>query len=117
MSHPPNFIYKICSREAYHAAQVSGMYLGSSLDLKDGFIHLSSYEQVKETAARHFWGQEDLVLIAVCGSALGTALKWEPSRGGALFPHIYGPLPLSAVETVFELPLQPDGTHRFPDGF
>lgn len=117
MSHPSDFIYKICPRDAYHVAKLSGEYLGSVLDQKDGFIHLSSYEQVKETAARHFRGQAELVLMAVRSETLGAALKWEPSRGGALFPHLYGPLPFSAIESVFELPLLAEGTHQFPDGF
>jgi uncharacterized protein (DUF952 family) len=84
------------------------------VDLADGFIHLSTAAQVRETAARHFSGQTDLLLISVDTIALGDDLKWEPSRGGDLFPHLYAVLPLSAVRAVEELPLGPNGVHRFP---
>ena len=81
----------------------------------DGYIHFSTGEQVAETAARHFAGAADLVLVAVAAAALGPALKWEPSRGGALFPHLYGALPLDAVLWVKPLPLGADGRHVFPE--
>lgn len=83
--------------------------------MRDGFIHFSSAEQVAETAARHYAGQSDLVLIWVDAEALGAALRWEPSRGGALFPHLYGALPVAAVTRVEPLSLGPDGKHVFPE--
>jgi uncharacterized protein (DUF952 family) len=97
-------IYKISERAAWQAAEGAGLYRGSALDISDGFIHFSSAAQVSETAAKHFAGQSDLMLIAVDGEALGAALKWEPSRGGALFPHLYAVLPLSAVRWARPLP-------------
>lgn len=91
------------------------MFAGAPVDLADGYIHFSTASQARETAAKHFAGQDDLLLVAIDAAALGTALKWEPSRGGALFPHLYGPLPLSAVRSVSPLPLAPDGAHVFPE--
>jgi len=107
-------IYHICRREEWEAAQRAGRYLGSSQDKADGFIHFSEAAQVKASAAKHRASQTGLVLLAVDAAQLGPALKWEPSRGGALFPHLYGPLPLDAVVGVHDLPLGPDGTHVFP---
>jgi uncharacterized protein (DUF952 family) len=110
-------IYKICTAAEWREAERAGSYRGSAVDRSDGFIHFSTAEQTAETAAKHFAGQRDLVLIAVDATALGEALKWEPSRGGALFPHLYGPLDLKAVRHVDPLPLDPAGQHMFPDGF
>ncbi len=107
-------IYHICRREEWEAACAAGCYLGSSQDKADGFIHFSSPDQVKTSAAKHRAGQAGLVLLAVDVARLGAALKWEPSRGGALFPHLYGPLPVAAVTTVHDLPLGADGLHSFP---
>jgi len=107
-------IYHICRREEWAAAESAGGYGGSSQDRADGFIHFSGGSQVEASAARHRAGQDGLVLLTVEEAALGEALKWEPSRGGALFPHLYGVLPLSAVRRVDDLPLGPDGRHRFP---
>ncbi len=86
-------IYKILAREEWAAALAAGAFAGSPVDLADGFIHFSAADQVDETRARHFAGRTGLVLVAVEADTLGAALKWEPSRGGALFPHLYGPLP------------------------
>jgi uncharacterized protein (DUF952 family) len=97
-------IYKICERAAWQDAEKLGLYRGSAVDHRDGFIHFSSAAQLHETAARHFAGQRDLMLIAVDGGALGAALKWEASRGGALFPHLYGTLLLAAVRWTRPLP-------------
>jgi uncharacterized protein (DUF952 family) len=108
-------IYKICPLALWRGAERAGAFAGAPVDLADGFIHLSTAAQVRETAARHFAGEGDLVLVAVEAEALGEALRWEPSRGGALFPHLYGVLPLSAVAWVKPLPLGPEGAHRFPD--
>lgn len=107
-------IYHMCRAEEWQAAQASGFYLGSSQDVADGFIHFSTAEQVVESAAKHRAGQTGLVLLAVDVAALGDALKWEPSRGGQLFPHLYGPLPTGAVRSARELPLGADGRHLFP---
>ena len=107
-------IYHICREEEWAAAEAAGRYEGSSQDKADGFIHFSAREQVVESAAKHRAGQEGLLLLSVDSDALGAALKWEPSRAGALFPHLYGPLPLEAVRRVAPLPLGPDGLHVFP---
>ncbi len=90
------------------------MFRGSDVDRRDGFIHFSTAAQVPETAAKHFAGQSDLLLVSVNTNELGDRLKWEPSRGGALFPHLYGHLDLAAVTRVDPLPLRPDGRHAFP---
>ena len=107
-------IYKICTTEEWQRAQATGRYSGSDVDRRDGFIHFSAAAQVKETAAKHFADQTDLVLVAVDPGRLGDALKWEPSRGGALFPHLYGDLAMETVLTVTPLPLGDDGRHAFP---
>ncbi len=107
-------IYKICPRDLWREAEAVGRFTGAPVDVADGFIHLSAAGQVSETAARHFAGQRDLLLVAVEAGALGEALRYEPSRGGALFPHLYGDLPLAAVRSVAELPLGEDGRHVFP---
>jgi uncharacterized protein (DUF952 family) len=107
-------LYRILSREAFEAAQKRGAFLGSAHDLRDGFIHLSAAHQVVETAAKHYAGQHDLVLVWVDGDRLGPVLKWEPSRGDDLFPHLYGPLPMPAVLRAEPLPLGNDGKHVFP---
>jgi uncharacterized protein (DUF952 family) len=107
-------IYHICRREEWAAAEAAGHYGGSSQDRDDGFIHFSAAGQVAASAAKHRAGQEGLVLLTVEAAALGDALRWEPSRGGALFPHLYGPLPLAAVRRVDDLSLGRDGRHVFP---
>lgn len=106
-------LYKIATARAWDAARAAGVYAGAPVDLADGFIHFSDRDTVAETAAKHFAGTTDLVLIAVDAAALGTALRWEPSRGGRLFPHLYAPLALEAVLWVRPLPLGPDGRHVF----
>lgn len=107
-------IYHMCRRQEWEAAQAAGCYAGSSQDAADGFIHFSTAAQVVESAAKHRAGQSGLVLLAVDGDRLGAALKWEPSRGGQMFPHVYGALPLDAVVRVADLPLDGDGRHVFP---
>jgi uncharacterized protein (DUF952 family) len=111
MSQP---IYKICQEALWREAERVGRFDGAPVDLADGFIHFSTAEQVRETAARHFSGERDLLLLAIDAEALGEHLRWEPSRGGALFPHLYGSLPISGVLRVTPLPLRPDGGHAFP---
>ena len=107
-------IYKISPAGLWREAEGAGVFTGAPVDRADGFIHFSTAEQVRETAARHFAGEADLVLVAVDAAALGAALRYEPSRGGALFPHLYGTLPLSAVLWVKPLPLGAGG-HVFPE--
>jgi uncharacterized protein (DUF952 family) len=98
----------------WREAQGAGVFRGSEVDLSDGFIHFSTAAQAVETAAKHFAGQNDLLLLHVDTAKLGDGLKWEPSRGGALFPHLYGDLPLAAVTKVDSLPLGADNAHKFP---
>ncbi|WP_200834897.1 DUF952 domain-containing protein [Phyllobacterium salinisoli] len=108
-------IYKIVPRALWQSAEKAGLFTGAPVDIADGFIHFSTAAQVHETAARHFAGQDDLLLVAIDGETLRDALKYEISRGGALFPHLYGDLPLSAVRWVKPLPLGSDGAHQFPE--
>lgn len=110
-----SFIYKILPESLWRDAEARGSFDGSPVDLADGYIHFSTAQQARETAGKHFAGQDGLLLAAIDESRLGDALKYEPSRGGALFPHLYGPLDLSAVVWVKPLPLGADGTHIFPD--
>lgn len=117
MSQTPNDtapIYKIVSRAEWAVAEASGTFKGAAIDLTDGYIHFSTAAQARETAARHFKGEADLLLVAVDTKGLGNALKWEPSRGGDLFPHLFAPLSLKAVLRVDPLPLDENGTHVFP---
>jgi uncharacterized protein (DUF952 family) len=102
-------VYKVLGRPAWLAAQALGSFDGSPVDLADGFIHFSTADQVAETARRHFRGVADLVLLEVDPTALGAPLTWEPSRGGALFPHLYGPMPTAAVRSVRPLELDSEG--------
>jgi uncharacterized protein (DUF952 family) len=108
-------VYKIVAADLWQAAEDSGAVTGAGADLNDGFIHLSTGAQAKRTAQLYFKGQGNLVLVAADGPKLGDALKYEPSRDGDLFPHLYGPLPLTAVLSVRPLPLGADGNHIFPD--
>jgi len=110
----PDLIYKIAPAALWREAQAAGRFDGAPVDLADGYIHFSTAAQARETAAKHFAGQDDLLLIAVDADALGPALRWEPSRGGALFPHLYAPLGLDAVRWARPLPLGADGRHAFP---
>ena len=108
-------LYKIMSKQEWETAQAQGIYEGSEVDRRDGFIHLSAAHQVRTTAQKHFSGRADLLLVSVLEKNLGKNLKWEASRGGDLFPHIYGPLQLNAISEVTPLPLV-NGTHQFPEG-
>jgi uncharacterized protein (DUF952 family) len=107
-------IYKILPASLWAAAQDEGTFRGSDVDIRDGYIHFSTAEQAAETAAKHFAGQHDLVLLHVDADTLGAPLKWEPSRGGALFPHLYAPLKIEHVIRADPLPLGADGRHVFP---
>ena len=108
-------IYKICPESLWREAEAQGQFEGAPVDLSDGFIHFSTAAQVRETAARHFAGHAGLLLIAVDAAKLGDALRYEVSRGGAPFPHLYAPLDLDAVSWVKPLPLDAAGKHVFPD--
>lgn len=108
-------IYKICPAPAWREAERAGVYRGSPDDARDGFIHLSTATQLPGTLAKHFAGQSDLFLIAVDADALGPALKWEPSRGGDLFPHLYGELDPATADNITTLVLGADGQHRLPE--
>jgi len=112
MTHAP-LIYKLVPARDWHEAEAAGLFTGSPVDRRDGFIHFSTAEQVRETAARHFAGIGGLVIVAV--GTEGLVLRWEPSRGGALFPHLYGNLPMGAVSWTRPLELGADGRHVFPD--
>lgn len=108
-------IYKICPAAAWREAERQGAYRGSADDARDGFIHFSTAAQVAGTAAKHFAGQDDLVLVAVSAEALGAALRWEPSRGGDLFPHLYAELSPGVATRVMALTLGADGSHLIPE--
>ena len=108
-------VFKIAPEGLWRAAEATGVFTGAPVDQQDGFIHLSTADQVRETADRHFARQEDLFLVAVAEEDLGPALRYEPSRGGALFPHLYGSLPVAVVRWVKPLPLDQAGRHVFPD--
>ena len=108
-------IYKILPRADWTAAHEAGRYEGSPLDRQDGFIHFSTAAQAPETARRHFHGQPDLVLVRIDAARLGGALKWEPSRGGELFPHLYAALPLAAVRWTKPVPDEVSGRRVLPE--
>jgi uncharacterized protein (DUF952 family) len=107
-------IYHMCLRQEWELAVRAGVYGGSSQDRADGFIHFSTAAQLPESARRHRMGQVGLVLLAVDPHLLGEPLRWETSRQGALFPHLYGTLRLSAVDSVCDIPLGADGVPLLP---
>ena len=106
-------IYKIVPQELWEEAVEEGLFTGAEIDHEDGYIHFSTAEQAHETAAKHFAGEEDLLLVALEADSFG-ALKWEVSRGGALFPHLYGMFRPDQAAWVKPLPLI-DGVHQFPE--
>jgi uncharacterized protein (DUF952 family) len=108
-------IYKICPASAWREAERRGAFAGSPDDARDGFIHFSTAVQIEGTLARHFAGQADLFLVAVEAETLGDALKWEPSRGGDLFPHLYDGLDPHAAHSVTALTMRDDGSHIVPE--
>jgi uncharacterized protein (DUF952 family) len=112
-----HFVYKVCAASEWRDATVTGAYSGSAVDRRDGFIHFSTSAQLAETVRRHFAGQRDLVLVAVDPGALGAHLRWEPSRGGDLFPHLYGDLPVSLAQRVTPLDVEADGRPRLRGTF
>jgi uncharacterized protein (DUF952 family) len=107
-------IYKICETAQWAEAERDGEFRGSEVDFADGYIHFSTAAQLADTAAKHFAGMSGVVLVAVGAEDLGSALKWETSRGGALFPHLYGALPLTAVRWVKPLRLDDGEGHALP---
>lgn len=111
-----DFIYKIVTKAQWDEAISVGMFTGAPVDLEDGYIHFSTAEQMRETAAKHFHGQTDLLLVEVETAPLDHKLKWEVSRGGALFPHLYDVLPTQSAIRVMPIITLPDGSHEFPDG-
>lgn len=108
-------IYKICPAPLWREAEAAGVFRGAEIDLADGYIHFSAAGQLAETAALHFVGVDDLLLVAVDADKLGTALRYEPARSGDRFPHLYGNLDLGAVLWARPMPFGPDGRHRLPD--
>jgi uncharacterized protein (DUF952 family) len=106
-------IYKIATADQWRVAEAAGVFAGAPVDLKDGYIHFSTAAQAQETAAKHFAGHKDLILVAVETDKLGAQLQWEPSRGGQLFPHLYGPLQLDFVTWAKPIPQRPNGAHDF----
>lgn len=111
------FAYKLLDESAWRQWKADGTFTGSADDRRDGFIHLSTAAQTAETAAKYFGDVDPLVLAMVDLSAVAGDLKWEPSRGGALFPHVYGPIPFAAVAGHSQLRRGADGRHIFPQGF
>jgi uncharacterized protein (DUF952 family) len=114
MTAPSGPIFKILTAEQWAALNLLGATRGAPVDRADGFIHFSTPAQLAATAAKHFAGQGDLVLAAVERQRLGEALRWEPARGGDLFPHLYRPLELADIAWARAMPLGPDGVHRIP---
>jgi uncharacterized protein (DUF952 family) len=107
-------VYKVLSTEIWEMAKISGVFRGSAVDLRDGFVHFSAKDQLAETLHKHFAGAADLLLLYIRSEQIADNLRWEPSRGGALFPHLYAPLPVAAVHRVEPLRLDPNGTHILP---
>lgn len=108
-------IYKIVSTHEWALAEAEGHFIGSPVDIDDGYIHFSTASQAAETARRHFAGRRNLLLVGIDSGTLGEALKWEPSRGGDLFPHLYGVLDLATVANIWPLLLDENGMHVLPD--
>ncbi len=115
MSDYPNHAWKILTGAQKDELLEGGIFHGAPVDLADGYIHLSASPQLADTLDKHFAGQSGLWLARVDLTALGAAIRWEVSRGGALFPHIYGPLPLAAVTALAPLQRAADGTVIYPD--
>lgn len=109
-----SIIYHLARDARWRHAESSGTYTGTAEDRADGFLHFSSGDQVAESAAKHRKGETGLILVAVDADSLGDSLRWEPARFGALFPHLYGDLPIASVLWSQPLPLGDDGLHRFP---
>jgi len=113
----PKLIYKVTSQSEWKTAQSEGVFAGAPIDFQDGYIHFSTESQVRETVEKHFQGKTELLLLIVEIDRLGHEIKWEESRGGQLFPHLYAPLAIEAVVEVIELPIGKDGRFAFPEKF
>ena len=107
-------VFKVLRRKEWETARERGTFSGSDDDRHDGFIHMSTLEQLQGTLAKHFAGEADLVLLQIPADAVRSILKWEPSRGGALFPHLYVDLPLEAVNRTFNIAVSESGEHVLP---
>lgn len=114
-SPPANRIFKVTSRALFDAALAAGQFAGMPIDRQDGYVHFSTAGQLRDTLRLHFAGQDDLVLFAVDVAPLGEALRWEPSRGGKLFPHLYGTLPMVSVTRHAAIAVSDDGQVSLPD--
>ena len=112
-----SLIYKVCTKEEWDHAIINKFYIGSEIDIKDGFIHLSTKKQLNETVVKHFRGKKNLIIISFISNKIQDNLKWEESRNGDLFPHYYGNLETKLAENIFELHLNADNVHKFPKNF
>ena len=109
-----NFVYKVCERNAWEAAQRHGFFLGSADDVRDGYIHLSTADQLPSTLGKHFAGLENLTLVCFAVESLSGNLKWETSASGKVYPHYYGSLPVTAALRSYDLPLDAAARHILP---
>ena len=112
-----SFVYKVCSKDEWDRAVLNKFYAGSEIDNEDGFIHLSTKEQLNETFEKHFRGKKNLLIISFSTEKIQDNLKWEVSRNGGLFPHYYGNLETKFAEKIYKLLLNADGIHKFPENF
>lgn len=110
-------IYKVIDKDDWAAAKAVGEFAGAAIDIKDGYIHLSTADQVVETVKKHFGGQDNLLLLSVATAGMGDDLKWETSRNDQLFPHLYRPLVVADVTAEEALLINDDGSHQFPSRF
>jgi len=110
-------IYKVIDKDVWAAAKTAGEFTGAAIDIKDGFIHFSSVDQVVETVQKHFAGQDNLLLLSVSTADMGEDLKWEKSRNDDLFPHLFRALKTDEVTAEEALPLNDDRSHQFPPRF
>lgn len=115
MTKPHEFIYKVCQRQLFETSLTAGRFLGAPIDAADGYIHFSTAEQLRETLRLYFAGQSDLTLFSVRCDTLGERLVWEPSRGGALFPHLHGELPMDEIADSAVIAVAEDGTVNLPE--
>ena len=111
----PEFVYKVVSREVFDASVAAGRFVGQPIDKADGYIHLSTAEQLRETIRLYFAGLDDQVLFQLATAPFGAAMKWEASRNGALFPHLYADLPMNSLGQVADIDIAADGSVELPD--